>query len=220
MGAVHLRIRSSVRIATALAIAAAVAGQLQFLADKDLLRPVNFFSFFTIQSNVLACLLLAGLEMGDRTALGRFARWARGGVTLYMTMTGVIYAVLLAPIAADVSTQLEWVNVVVHIAAPIVVVADWLLSPDAPSASLRAALWWLAFPVLWLGYTFVRGAIVDWYPYPFLDPRDDVPHAAGSWPVVIVSTVVLAALVAGAALGLRWLAGRLAGGRGVGDSAA
>lgn len=218
MGAAYLRVRSTVRIATALAIAAAVAGQLQFLADKDLLRTVNFFSFFTIQSNVLACLLMVGLETGAGEPLGRFARWARGGVTLYMTMTGLIYAVLLAPIAADVSTQLEWVNLVVHVAAPIVVFADWLLSADAPRVSLRTALWWLAFPVAWLGYTFVRGAIVDWYPYPFLDPRDEVPHAAGSWPVVIVSTVVLAVLVAGAALGLRWLAGRLAGGRAVGDS--
>jgi hypothetical protein len=65
-----------------LAIAAAVAGQLQYLADNDLLNPVNFFSYFTMLSNVLACLMLVGLELRDGEPLGRFARWARGGVTL------------------------------------------------------------------------------------------------------------------------------------------
>ena len=211
MGSLYLRIRSSLRVATSLAIAAAVAGQLQYLADNDLLNPVNFFSYFTMLSNVLACLMLVGLELRGGEPLGRFARWARGGVTLYMTMTGLIYAVLLAPIAADVSTQLPWVNFVVHMAAPLVVFADWVLSADAPRVDARRALLWLTFPVLWLGYTFVRGAIVDWYPYPFLDPRAGVEGAAGSWSAVIVTTVVMLLLVAGGAMVLRWLAGRLSG---------
>jgi hypothetical protein len=34
---------------------------------------------------------------------------------------------------------------------------------------LSAVLWSLLFPVLWLAYTLVRGAIWKWYPYPFLD---------------------------------------------------
>jgi len=98
---------SIVRVATAVAIVAAVAGQLQYLADAGLLRTVNFFSFFTIQSNILACLVLLGLDTDVALPLGRFARAARGAATLAMAMTGIIYAVLLAPIAADVSTQLE-----------------------------------------------------------------------------------------------------------------
>lgn len=193
---------------TALAIVAAVAAQLQYLADEGLLRTVNFFSFFTIQSNVLAVVLLLGLEIDVDTPLGRFARWARGGVTLYMTMTGAIYAVLLAPVAADVSTQLDWVNTIVHIVAPIVVFADWVLGPIEPAPTWRTALWWLAFPVAWLGYTVVRGLAVDWYPYPFIDPRDGVEHAAGSWPAVIVTTLVLSAVVAVLALALAWIAAR------------
>jgi hypothetical protein len=31
------------------------------------------------------------------------------------------------------------------------------------------ALRWLIFPAVWLGYTLVRGAIVDWYRYPFVN---------------------------------------------------
>jgi hypothetical protein len=198
-------------VVTAVAIVAAITAQLQYLVDEDLLRTVNFFSFFTIQSNVLAVVLLLGLELDAATPLGRFARWARGGITLYMTMTGAIYAVLLAPVAADVSTQLDWVNTVVHVIAPIVVLADWLLDRIAPVPTRRSALWWLAFPIVWLGYTVVRGLIVDWYPYPFIDPRDGVEHAAGSWPAVIVTTLVLSAIVAAVAQALAWAAARRAG---------
>lgn len=199
-------LRQVVRLATALAIVAAIAGQLQFLADRDLLRTVNFFSFFTIDSNVLACVTLVGMEADAASPSGRLARAIRGGVTLYMTMTGVIYAVLLAPIAADVSTQLDWVNAIVHIVAPIVLFVDWVTAPPRPAPSVADALWWLSFPVAWLVYTFVRGAVVDWYPYPFLDPRDGVEHAAGSWPAVGITTAVLSVAVAGLALAIRWIA--------------
>ena len=199
-------VRSLVRAITAIAIVAAVAAQMQYLADDDLLRTVNFFSFFTIQSNLLAVALLLGLEFDGTTPLGRFARWARGAITLYMTMTGAIYAVLLAPVAADVSTQLDWVNTVVHVLAPIVVLGDWLIDRIEPAPTRRSALWWLAFPIAWLAYTVIRGLIVDWYPYPFIDPRDGVEHAAGSWPVVIVTSLVLAVIVAVVAQALAWAA--------------
>jgi hypothetical protein len=195
-------------VITALAVVAAVAAQMQYLADEGLLRTANFFSFFTIQSNVLAVVLLLGLEFDAATPIGRFARWARGGVTLYMTMTGAIYAVLLAPVAADVSTQLDWVNTVVHVIAPIVVLADWLVGPIEPAPTWRTALAWLAFPIAWLAYTVVRGLVVDWYPYPFIDPRDGVEHAAGSWPAVIVTTLVLSVVIALLAFALAWAAAR------------
>ena len=189
------RMRSVVRLTTAIAIVAAIAAQMQALASDGILRPVNFFSFFTIDSNILAALTLLGLEFADSTPPGRLARWMRGGVTLYMTMTGIIYAVLLAPIAADVSTQSNWVNTIVHVAAPIVVIVDWFLAPSVPPPSRTSALWWLTFPFLWVTYTVIRGLIVDWYPYPFIDPRDDVEHAAGSWSAVIATTLALTMFV-------------------------
>ena len=37
--------------------------------------------------------------------------------------------------------------------------------------SLRQGLVFLAYPIAYLAYCLIRGPIVDWYPYPFLDPR-------------------------------------------------
>jgi hypothetical protein len=201
-------VRSVVRLALAMAVVAAIAAQLQYLADNDLLRTVNFFSFFTIDSNILAALVFVGLEFDGASPIGWVARRCRGAATLYMTMTGIIYAVLLAPIAADVSTQLDWVNAVLHIVVPIWAVVDWVTDPPAPAPDRGAVLWWLSFPVVWLAYTVVRGNIVDWYPYPFLDPRDGVEYAAGSWPAVIITTVALTVAVVALGLGLAWIARR------------
>lgn len=194
-----------------IAIVAAVAAQLQWLHAHGLLRTVNYFSFFTIDSNIMAALVLLAIEFPAATLPGRVARWLRGPMTLYMTMTGIIYAVLLAPIAADVSTQLDWVNSVVHVVGPIVVIADWFLAPPEPRPSPVDAAWWLVFPVVWLGYSLIRGSIVDWYPYPFMDPRDGVEHAAGSWPAVIVTILILTVFVIALAAAIQWLTTRVPG---------
>lgn len=198
-------LRSIVRVGLAMAIVAAIAAQMQNLADSGLLRVGNFFSFFTIASNILAVFVLLGLEEAATSPLGRFGRWARGATTLYMTMTGIIYALLLAPIAADVSTQLGWVNVVLHVVAPIGLILDWVMEPD-PTPSLTTAAWWLAFPAVWVAYSFIRGAIIDWYPYPFLDPRPDTPFGAGSWASALVTVTGLTVAVAVLAVAVRWVA--------------
>jgi hypothetical protein len=48
-----------------------------------------------------------------------------------MTITGVVFAVLLSGVNVD--AQIPWVNDVVHELFPIVVMADWLI--DAPGGA-------------------------------------------------------------------------------------
>lgn len=184
-------LRPWVRMVVPVLIVVAIAAQCQQLADKGLFKPVNVFSFFTIQSNVLTVVTLLGLEFGAGTAVHRLARAIRPGVVLFMAMTGVIYAVLLAPVSADVGLTAKWVDTIVHVVAPIVIVADWFLDPPERRPVRRDIVNWLVFPVAWLAYSLVRGAIVDWYPYPFLDPRDGVEHAAGSVGTVALMVTIL-----------------------------
>lgn len=59
-----------------------------------------------------------------------------------------------------------------------------------------ATVWWsLAFPLAWIAYTFVRGAVVGWYPYPFLDVT-----TLGLAPALLNTAVVAVVFV-----GLAWL---------------
>jgi hypothetical protein len=126
----------------------------------------------------------------------------RGTATLGIIVTGLVYAVLLAPASADVDVTLRWVDFVVHTMAPIVGLLDWLVDRPRSRVPFRTAVSWLAFPVVWLAYTMIRGALTDWYPYPFLDP-DEV--SAGS---IIATCLAITALFVVLAAGLRWSSGR------------
>jgi hypothetical protein len=46
----------------------------------------------------------------------------------------------------------------------------WGLSPPAARIPFRRRLIWLAYPLAYVAYSLIRGHVVDWYPYPFLDP--------------------------------------------------
>jgi hypothetical protein len=72
---------------------------------------------------------------------------------------------------------------------------DWLLFPPKFKFSLQHTILWLAFPLVYLAYALIRGSIVNWYPYPFLDP----PQVG--WASVIVTSIAIAI----GAAGLAWL---------------
>lgn len=129
----------------------------------------NFFSFFTIQSNIMASavFLAAGLGAFTGRKSGIFDA-LRGAVTLYMAMTGVIYALLLSGNEVSLQTTVPWVNLILHYIAPVVMVSDWLINPPRQVQG-RVAITWLAYPLLYVGYSLIRGSEVQWYPYPFLN---------------------------------------------------
>ncbi|MET0459199.1 MAG: Pr6Pr family membrane protein [Ilumatobacteraceae bacterium] len=160
----------TVRAAMTIAIIVAIVAQFVQAGDNPRFTGTNFFSYFTILSNVGAVVVLGALALRPTLVGHEPFVILRGAVTLYMAITGVVYNVLLAPAAADVSTQLEWVNSIVHVIGPIVVVVDWFVDRSPIRPTLPQAATWLIFPAVWLVYTMVRGPLADWYPYPFLNP--------------------------------------------------
>ena len=187
-----------VRAAVAALVVVALATQLVQGRRDNGLQIENFFSYFTVLSNCAAAAVLVVLVA--RPSLGYAPRFAvaRGAVTLYMVVTGLVYAALLAPASADVGLTEPWVDAVVHEVAPVLLLVDWLVDPPGRRLSVRQVAAWLIFPALYLVYSLVRGPIADWYPYPFLDPD----HASGGYGAVaitsagiLVTIVVLAALL-------------------------
>lgn len=159
---------------------------------------VNFFSFFTIQSNLLASAVLLKLALFPKHMSHRFTL-VRGGATLYMTMTGIMYALLLSGLDASLQTTLPWVNSVLHYLLPAYMLVDWLI--DRPGRlSFKVTRWWLAYPILYLLYSLVRGHFVSWYPYPFINPTSK------GYIQVVINCLIIAPCVVIAA----WLLTRFA----------
>lgn len=168
-------------------------------------RVSNFFSYFTIQSNIIIIVVLGIAAVAAwRGTNARWLDYLRGASTVYISITGVVYSLLLTNI--DVNTSLPWVNIALHYTLPTIAVIDWLVDLPTPRISLRKALIWLVYPALYLVYSLVRGPLVDWYPYPFLDPR-----ISGYGQVAVMS--VLIAVAAFVFVAVAALSTRLAGPR-------
>lgn len=158
----------------------------------------NFFSFFTIQANLLAAftLLVTGVAALRSDGRDRFVT-LRGFATLAMTLTGVIYFLLLRGLEEQLQIPVPWVNTVLHYVIPMAMLADWLLVPPSKSVAFRRALAWVLFPALYVPYSLVRGALVGWYPYPFLDADvQGYGSIAVTCAVMLIGLVGLAALLA------------------------
>lgn len=166
------RLLAVVRIGFGLLVLVALVAQISVLADQGVFNPTRFFAFFTVLSNMFAAGLL--LEGGRRQLIGAapVPDMVRGASVVYMTVTYLVFAVLLSDLQEQLQTNVVWVDTVLHRLMPVVVLADWLIDPPRRSIAFRPALIWLAFPLVWTGFTLIRGAADGWYPYPFLDPEN------------------------------------------------
>ncbi|GAA3560877.1 hypothetical protein GCM10022197_15470 [Microlunatus spumicola] len=154
-------------------------------------RLVRLFSYFTIQSNVLV--LAASLTLLVAPARdGRVWRVLRLDSLLSIAVTGVVYNTLLARLV-HVEGLALWTNAALHIVSPVATVGVWLLVGPRPRISWGAIAWAFVWPIAWVVYTFVRGAVTGWYPYPFMDAATlGYPRAIGVTSLVIVLALLFA----------------------------
>lgn len=176
----------------------AVCTQFAHEAPLPGFSPMNFFSYFTILSNIAAGLLLAGLAFRPHRNHPRLWEWVRGALVVYMATTGLVYAILLD--TGDPGLTLPWVNTVIHRVMPIALFVDWLMVHPQRYVGYGKALIWSVVPVLYLVYSLVRGALVGWYPYPFLQPAE-----VGGMAGMLLHIVGIAAGIIAASLLVAWL---------------
>jgi hypothetical protein len=196
------RVTGLLRIAAGLLVLTAITTQIVDLLVNDAFQPEEYFSYFTIQSSLVNIVVLV---VGGLLAL----RWredpelytaVRMSAVTYAVVTAVVYNLLLRGVPTDDFVGLQWPNEVTHVWIPIVMTLDWLLSPGR--AALAWGRLWLAvgYPLLWLGFTLVRGVLTGWYPYPFLDP--DGPDGPTSVIAYIVGITLFILAVASVAIGI------------------
>jgi hypothetical protein len=166
-------------------------GTLIFLTIESSAK-VDFVSFFTVQSNFIASMvLLTGAILVPKPTL----RWdlVRGAAAMYMILTGVIYNTLLTGYTTWLQTTEPWANDVLHRIMPVVLFLDIIIVPMAHRIHWQQALVWVIYPLAYLAFALILGANTGWYPYPFVDPH----LRGGYWGVTLKCTVILICFLAG-----------------------
>jgi hypothetical protein len=130
-------------------------------------RLLRFFSYFTVQSNLLVLAAAISLVIDPRRD-GAAWRVLRLDALLGIAVTGVVSATLLAGLIHPVGIGV-WINIGFHQFSPVWTLLGWLLLGPRPRIDLRTVGWAFAWPVAWLAYTMAHGALTGWYPYPFLN---------------------------------------------------
>ena len=181
--------------ATAVVVIAALALQVALVVRNGVgpmgARLLDLASYFTIQSNLLVAVSAVALALRpDRD--GPVWRVVRLDALLGITVTGVVYLTVLAPLQ-DLSGAPAVADIGLHYVGPALAVLAWFGYGPRHRIDRRTAWLALIWPVLFFAYTLVHGAVAGWYPYPFVDV---VVHGYAS---VLGNAVLVTALMFGTA---------------------
>ncbi|MDO9486666.1 MAG: Pr6Pr family membrane protein [Actinomycetota bacterium] len=160
-------------------------------------RALDYFSYFTIWSNILVVIVATMLWRNPSRRDGVF-RVLRMDSLIMITVTGLIFAIVLAPDA-----QLEgWQylsNTLEHYITPVLTVLVFLLI--GPRGLFRLATVFLALiiPFIWVTYTLIRGAFIDSYPYGFIDVG---VHGYGTVTLNLIGVVIFGIILGLVFLGI------------------
>jgi hypothetical protein len=149
---------------------------------------INFFSFYTILSNILVaiCFTCIFLNLKGRIAEFFTSQQAQCAMTVYIVIVGVIYNVVLRGLIHPRG----WAQVVdelLHLVIPALTLVYWLVFSPKSNLSWRDIYAWTIFPIIYFFYTFIHGAVSGFYPYPFVDV-----HVLG-YPKVLLNCLLIIA---------------------------
>lgn len=145
----------------------------------------NFFSFFTILSNLLVAFVLTRITLrAEQPSL-------QAAAAVYISVVGIGYSLLLRHIWDPQGLQ-KLADILLHDAVPLLYVLCWFVYWRRRKAlAWKSVSVWLIWPAIYLAYSMIRGSATGWYPYHFLDPTQ-----AGLAQVISVIAIFLLAFTA------------------------
>jgi hypothetical protein len=155
----------------------------------------NEFSYYTMQSNliVLVWLTIAVLFQEKKPDHWFFKALIRGAITVYILVTFLVYAIFLESFYHPGISA--YTNLCVHYLVPILFVLDWFLTEMDQEYSWKYSLLWLVYPIFYVFYTLVRGIIIGWYPYFFLNLDALGAGLFVMWVFILASIFILLGLL-------------------------
>ncbi|GJM40241.1 MAG: hypothetical protein DHS20C20_05230 [Ardenticatenaceae bacterium] len=131
---------------------------------------VAMFSFFTNLTNLIIIVMAASLLAG-KGVLYRFFKSpsVQAACCLYIAFVGIGFWFILGG-AQNVSSWVFWISeLTAHTLSPILGVVFWYRCVEKGELNWKHPFIWLAYPIAYLVYWLIRGPIVGYYPYFFVD---------------------------------------------------
>ena len=161
-------------------------------------RVYDSHGYFTTWSNIVVAVTLTVLYLNpERT--GRIFNRLRNTGLLMITMTMVLYHLLLADPSRSPESWHAVSNLLQHYITPMVTILVWAIAGPRGRFHLSDTFAVFIIPILYLAYTLLHGAIATVYPYPFFDAAKNGYVSVLMWMgSVIVSGYVVALIYLGA----------------------
>jgi O-antigen ligase len=202
-----MKTSAAIRLATAFAMLASVVWQIASRVANDVFRPWEYFSYFTIQTSLIAIVTLGvgGWFAWNGRSETRLLNIVRLSTVTFTIVVTLVYNLLLRGLP-DAAADGDYVwpvlpNEILHVWAAIFMLIDWMLSSRRINLRIRAIFWVLLFPLAWLVYSIIRGLDTDWWPYWFINPNE--PAGIMGMLTYIVGIMLFLLTVAVGLLGLQ-----------------
>jgi hypothetical protein len=134
---------------------------------------LRYFGYFTIDTNILCALFLTFIALQSNSPIGRFFRKATAAtaLTVYIIIVGITYNILLRNTWNPQGMQ-KLVDELLHSVIPIYFFLFWFIFVPGKDLKWKNAFPWLIYPILYVVYATILGAITKFYPYPFVDVNE------------------------------------------------
>ena len=131
---------------------------------------MSFFSYFTVLSNTLVATVLT-CELTFRESAAR--RWflqssVSSGIAVSIAVVSLAYNLLLRHLWHPQGWQ--WLaDELLHDIMPLLFLVYWWCCVPKGRLRLGHIALWVIYPLLYFGYSLLRGHLLAVYPYPFVD---------------------------------------------------
>lgn len=148
-------------------------------------------SYFTVQNNFLVacCFTAAAIGAAGNTF------FKRPGVLTACAVNISIVALVYNLVLRGAYHPVGWARIsdeLVHVVLPLLFIVYWLVAVPKRSLTWVSGIAWLIYPVGYLVYILVRGAVSSIYPYFFLDAgKFGYPKVALNIAVLLVVFLVI-----------------------------
>ncbi len=131
---------------------------------------IRYFNFFTILTNLIVAIAVTVLFLKPNSKWGSwFSRSATlTAITVYITIVGLVYNLILRFLWQPQGMQFV-VDELLHTIVPLLFIVFWFLFVPKKDLHYKQFLPWLIYPLVYVIYTAVYGAITGYYPYPFVN---------------------------------------------------